>query len=200
MTETSGDGKADGRHAKRTANRDAAVRAALELFREGDYLCEVGEIAERAGLSARSLHRYFSDGNDLLRAVMEHQRSLMQPHVRIDVHRSDPTEVKIRRVVAARLKQYEIIGPAARASRVRAPRNPVLAGILSGGRAEWRNELRTIFSPELAAGGTAAATALAAADVLLSLEAYDLLRLDQGLSRAKTEAVLVAGLQALLMT
>ena len=55
----------DGRHARRDRNRLAVVDAMLELYVEGNLDPSSDEIAERAGLSPRSLFRYFEDLDDL---------------------------------------------------------------------------------------------------------------------------------------
>jgi len=58
-----------------------------------------------------------------------------------------------------------------------------------------RDQLRTLFAPELM---DTRAAYLPAIDALCSFETYELLRSDQGLSRAKTVAALTDALIALL--
>ena len=61
---------ADGRHARRDRNRVAVVDAMLELFAAGNLAPSSDEIAEKAGLSPRSLFRYFDDLDDLVRVAL----------------------------------------------------------------------------------------------------------------------------------
>ena len=65
---TASDGTAgDGRRLRRDRNRTAVVDALLDLYGESNLRPSTAEIAERAGLSHRSLFRYFDDFEDLCR-------------------------------------------------------------------------------------------------------------------------------------
>ena len=55
----------DGRRASRERNRIAVVDALLDLYAEGNLRPGAGEVARRAGLSRRSVFRYFDDLDDL---------------------------------------------------------------------------------------------------------------------------------------
>jgi AcrR family transcriptional regulator len=55
--------------------------ALIELIADGDRLNHDG-VAERAGVSRRTLYRYFPDRDALMRAVAEKVRSLAGPNVR----------------------------------------------------------------------------------------------------------------------
>ncbi|HRE00682.1 MAG TPA: TetR family transcriptional regulator, partial [Ilumatobacteraceae bacterium] len=61
----------DGRRGRRDRNRDAVVDALLTLYHDGVLEPSADAIAEQAGLSARSLFRYFDDLDDLQRAAVE---------------------------------------------------------------------------------------------------------------------------------
>ena len=69
----------DGRRLRRERNRDAVVQAVLELVREGELAPGVEAVAARAGLSARSVFRYFDDLDDLCRAAIARQLALVGP-------------------------------------------------------------------------------------------------------------------------
>jgi AcrR family transcriptional regulator len=185
----------DGRRLRREQNREAVIDALLELFDEGVAGPSTNEVAERAGLSARSLFRYFDDVDDLYRAAIEHQLTAARPLLDLTVDPSAPTVTKIRRVVEARVKLYETIGPSARAARVSAGRSTLVAKHVHQSRAFLRQQIRDLFAPELAAGGE---DRFAAIDALCAFETYDLLRIDQKRSRAQTISDLTAALTALL--
>ena len=51
----------DGRRLRRALNREAVVDALLSLYDEGNLRPGTDRIAERAGISPRSLFRYFDD-------------------------------------------------------------------------------------------------------------------------------------------
>ena len=183
----------DGRRLRRAQNRDAVVDALLVLFEEGNLQPSSGEIAERAGLSPRSLFRYFDDVDDLNRAAIERQQARARPLVELRVGAGETTAVKIDAIVASRVRLFETVGPSARAARVCAPRHPVVARQLTDGRTFLRAQVRRLFADELARGDL-----LPAVDALLSFETYELLRRDQRLSRAKTAAALTTALTSLL--
>ena len=185
----------DGRRLRRGQNREAVIDALLELFREGVYEPSSNEIAERAGLSPRSLFRYFEDVDDLHRAATQRQLRKARSLVEAGTHPDDPTALKIHRVVEARVRMFDEIGPAARAARICAHRHEALRAELRSTRAYLRGQLRDLFGPELARTD---GSLLPALDVLCSFESYDLLRTAQGLSRPKTVAALTAALGALL--
>lgn len=178
----------DGRRARREHNRAAVLDALAELYAEGNYEPSAAEIAERAGLSPRSLFRYFDDVDDLNRATIDQQLARARPLLAVDAEPGDPTAVKIERIVAARLRLYEAIAPAARAARIGAWRHPVLAEQITSTRSYLRHQLERLFAPELAGQGDGA---LAAIDALCSFESVELL--EDGAERA-----LVLGLRALL--
>lgn len=186
----------DGRRLRRRQNREAVLDAMLELFGEEVYDPSTAEIAGRAGLSPRSLFRYFDDVDDLHRAAIERQLDTARPLVDVDVGPDAPTTAKISRLVAARILLFEAIGPAARAARVLAHRHPIVAAQIHGSRSYLRRQIGRLFEPELEGDRS---TLLATIDALCSFETYDLLRHEQGLSRPATEAALVGTLEALLV-
>jgi AcrR family transcriptional regulator len=189
------DGSVDGRRLRREQNRDNVIDALLELFAEGVYEPSSAEIAERAGLSPRSLFRYFDDVDDLHHAATRRQLRRARPLLDVAVDPAAPTAQKIERLVDARVRLYEDIGPSARATRVCAHRHPALARELKERRAYLRKQAARLFAPELTASRAALLPVL---DATCSFETYELLRHDQGLSRARASTALVAALTALL--
>ena len=184
----------DGRRQRREQNREAVIDALLALFGEGSYQPSTAQIAARAGLSLRSLFRYFDDVDDLHQAAASRQRMLARPLIELSVDPDQPVADKIRAVVRARARLFEQIGPAARALRACAHRHEPLAAELARNRAFLRGQLAAVFAPETASG----VAVLPAIDVLCSVESYELLRQDQGLTRSRAEAALVDAIGALL--
>jgi AcrR family transcriptional regulator len=188
-----GPAPADGRKLRREQNREAVVDALLALFREGNYQPGAAEIAARSGLSLRSLFRYFDDVDDLHRAAAARQIALVMPLLRVGIEPDAPALDKVRAVVRARVRLFEEIGPSARALRACAHRHEPLAAELARNRAFFRGQLQALFAPE--AGNTSFLPAL---DVLCSFESYELLRTDQGMSRARVETTLIEAISALV--
>jgi AcrR family transcriptional regulator len=189
----------DGRRARRERNRDAVVDALLELFRDGNLAPSSDEIAGRAGVSPRSLFRYFDDVDDLCRTSISRQHARVSRAIELSVEPDAPLPERITAVVEQRVRLFEAMGAVGQVLRIRAPFQPLVAAELSGARRLLRRQLTRTFATELAALSPAGATAvLAAVDALCSFESYRLMRDDQGLSRATTEAVLVGALTRLL--
>jgi len=189
----------DGRHIRRDRNRQAVVDALLDLYGEGNLRPSSSEVAERAGLSPRSVFRYFEDVDDLSRSALGRQLERALPLVPIAAVPGAPLSERIAALVAQRLRLFEAIAPAATVSRLRSPFQPVLATQLRNTRSYLRHQIAKLFAGELGAmGQDRAASVLAAADVLCSFESYQLLIGDQDLGAEAMTAVLVASLTALL--
>ena len=62
----------DGRTARRDRNRDAVLDAVLDLFGEDSLAPAPAEVAERSGVSLRSVYRYYEDRDALYRDVADH--------------------------------------------------------------------------------------------------------------------------------
>jgi AcrR family transcriptional regulator len=184
----------DGRTRRREQNREAVLDALVELFEQGDYQPTADEIAERAGISPRSLFRYFDDVDDLARAAIERELHTAAPLIALDVDPTAPLAQRITEVVASRLRLYEAVAPTARAARACAHRNRTVAAQLQKRRTLFRQQLAEAFAPEVGAHPWK----LAAVDVLCSFESVELLRRDQGLSRARTVGALTDALEAIL--
>ena len=107
----------------------------------------------------------------------------------------DPLPVRIERLVEARIRLYDAITPGARAARMTAHRHPLVAQQVAESRSYLREQLRRLFACELTGGRLAL---LPTVDALCSFETYELLRVDQKMSRPKVAAALTLALTALL--
>lgn len=192
-------GQPDGRHARRDRNKVAVVDAYLELIREGNPRPSAAEVAERSGVSHRSVFRYFADKDELARTSIERQESFVAPMLPIPIDHEMSLQDRIDLLVSRRLELFEAIAPVARLSRSLAPLQPILNAELTKGRAFFRAQVKRLFAPEIAEMDKArAAATLAILDVLCSFEAADLLRTDQGLSIDRAAAALRGALMAIL--
>jgi AcrR family transcriptional regulator len=187
--------EADGRRVRREHNREAVVQALLSLYRSGELAPSVADIAEQAGLSARSLFRYFDDVDDLVQSAITRQRDRLAPLWPLTIDTTAPLRERISVFVRHRIRLFEEMGRVAQVARMRAPVQPLVAKELSAVRAELRDQLHHAFAPELS---SADSSRTAAIDVLCSFESYQLLREDHGLSRARAATVLGSSLHALL--
>jgi len=176
-------------------NRNAVVDAMLELIREGHLTPSSAEIADRAGISSRSVFRYFDDIDDLCRTAIARQFDRLRPLLALDAAEGADTATKIHLLAEQRVTLFEGMGMVGVVARLRAPSQPLVAAQLAQLRSFLRHQLKRTFADELAAmGSPAAGTVLAVADVVCSFEAYQLLRGDQVMSRARAMAAMVDGL------
>ena len=185
VVDEAGADRDDGRRARRERNRDAVVEAMLELYRDGNFAPNSDEIAHRAGLSPRSLFRYFDDIDDLARAAIDRQLARVLPVAVIDVAGDASLQERLAALVDQRARVFELVGNIGHVARMRAPFQPLIADQLAEGRTFLRSQIERLMAPELRSiSSKRAASVLAAADVLCSYEAYRLLRHDQSLSQA----------------
>ena len=189
----------DGRRLRRALNREAVVDALLDLYSEGNLRPGTNEIAERAGISPRSLFRYFEDADDLAGEAVTRQLGRSMPLLPLAVGPAAPFDARVAALVDQRLRLFTTLGQAALVARLRAPFQPRLAQSLREGRRFLRGQVRTLFAPELTTmADDEAEAALAAADVLTGFESYHLLTCDHGLAVEAMRSILITALTVLL--
>jgi AcrR family transcriptional regulator len=189
----------DGRRLRRALNRQAVVDALLDLYSKGNLRPSTDEIAARAGISPRSLFRYFEDADDLAGEAVTRQLRRAMPLLPLAVGPHASFDLRVAALVDQRLRLVTTLGQAAHVLRLRAPFQPRLAISLREGRRFLRIQVRTLFAPELLSmTDNVAEATLAAADVVASFESYQLLTGDQELAVDVARSVLIAALAALL--
>ena len=143
---------ADGRTARRDRNRDAVLDAVLDLFAEDALAPTAVQVAERSGVSLRSVYRYFEDTDELVRAAIE--RNLVRVRPLFDARRPGRGAARRpgrRRMVRSRLALYEQVGPLMRATLLHAGEHEILAERLATVRRLLREQVEAMFAPELSA-------------------------------------------------
>ena len=183
----------DGRAARRARNRVAVVEALLALVADGDLAPASDDVAARAGLSTRSIFRYFDDVDDLCRAAIAAQHERVAPLFDRPIDVEAPFAERVHAVVAHRVELFDAMGEVGRMARLRAPFQPLVAAELHAARGWLRARLATALHPELTALVDRAEAALDAADVLCSFEAYRLLRDELGRDRDTAIGALTLG-------
>lgn len=185
----------DGRRARRHRSRDLAVDALLDLLGEGVLRPTAQQVAERSGVSLRSIFRIFDDVESLNAAAAARQVSRIR-HLFVDVLPSGSLTDRVAEVVAINARLYESIAPIRRAALRAAPESPALREQLDRARSWLRLEVERVFADELpSAGGR---DGVAAVEVVLSFEAWDQLRAAQGLSADRASATVRHVVLALL--
>jgi AcrR family transcriptional regulator len=189
----------DGRNQRRDRNRDAVVTALLELYREGRLGPSAEEIAARAGISVRSLFRYFDDVDALVRAAIARQQEHLAPLWALDTGPDRPFAERVERFVTARVRLLRGMGEVGRIARTLAVRQPLILAELARIRHTLRAQLAELFAPELEAiPAGERRNVLAAGDVVVSWESFDLMHNDQGLPVDDVETAMRGALVRLL--
>src|SRR3954452_9433869 len=114
----------DGRRARRDRNREAVLDAVLALFREDNLTPRPEDVAEKSGVSLRSVYRYYSDPTELLRAAMARHLERVRSKLVVPGIGEGPLADRIDRLVEARLALHTAVAPTARAARIASGRNP----------------------------------------------------------------------------
>lgn len=189
----------DGRAARRERNIALVLDTVVEMFSENAMVPTIEQVANRSGLSVRSLYRYFADPDELAEAAIERNRRRAVTLATIEAIGEGPLDRRVDDFVASRWRLYDAMGAAFRASVHHALRQPRLAALLGRRRDELRRQLEEQFAPELAAlAADERAVVVAAADALTQPDALELLARHRGLPGEQVEAVLRRGLLALL--
>jgi len=189
----------DGRRARRDRNRERVVDALLELYRKGELRPSVADVAERSGVSHRSVFRYFEDLDELHRVAVERQFRSVREFLLISEIGRGSLSGRIDRIIEGRLSLYDAAAPVARVGHMLAPVEPVLADHLREMAAASVNQITRHFTPELESMNEESAADMAeAAALAVSMEAMEVLRHTRGLSRDRAAAVLRATLHGLL--
>lgn len=190
---------ADGRNLRRERNRETIVAALLHLYDEGHIDVSAAEIANRAGLSERSLFRYFDDVDDLYRAACDAQFDRISLLADISDLGRGSLASKVERFVNQRVRLFKKVGNIGRAARAYSHRVPLIQRQLSRERKILREQMLRHFDDELATmERTARLAAIAGIDVLCSYESYELMRHDQRLSDAAVKSALTISLTKFL--
>lgn len=184
----------DGRRARRHRSRDLAVDALLDLLNEGVVRPTAQQVAERSGVSLRSIFRIFDDVESLNAAACARQVARVR-HLFVDVPADGTLDTRIEQLVTINGRLYESIAPVRRAALRVAPESVAVQDTLARARGWVRAEVERVFAEELATTGRNTVDAL---ELALSFEAWDQLRSAQGLSSSRTSAILSELLHALL--
>jgi AcrR family transcriptional regulator len=180
----------DGRTARAVRTKDAIVEACLGLVDEGDLRPTGPRIAERAGVSVRSIFQHFDDLDGLFAAVGE------RVVVRIGgliahIDPSTPLHDRIDAFIHQRAAVLEALTPVLRAALVHAASSSVIRGQFEEGHDFLRSQVSEVFKPELAMAGEGEAELLRQGLIAsLSWPTWDLLRAAQGQSVAQARAVI----------
>jgi AcrR family transcriptional regulator len=190
--------RVDGRVDRGDRNRRALVEAIVALIDEGELKPSVAQIAERAGVSERSVFRHFDDVAGLHRAAADLQLERIAPLV-VDTPPDGPLAGRIERFTARRAVLLEANSHVRRAADLREPFYPELRRILDQARWALRRQIEVTFAPELdVLEDRDRALVAHALDLATCWDAWEHLRQYQGVAEDEALAVLRRTVTALL--
>lgn len=188
----------DGRVARTHRTRAAIFDAVLALLREGSLNPSAGQIAERAGISKRSLYVHFATLEDLYRDVAERSTALVIGMLWV-IEPDLPLDERIDAICRQRATVHEEIGPLRRAATVRAATSPTAAESRRFARQASLDQVDRVFAGELDALDPPTRIARRAAiDGLISGDTWDLWRTTHDLSVTQSTDAMRDALRVLL--
>lgn len=189
--------KIDGRRARGLRTRDAIISALLDLVASGDVAPTAQRIADRAGVSVRSVYQHFADVEGLYADAAERTYEWVRETAK-DVDTSLPVTRRVDAFVDDRSGTLESLLPFHRAVRLMEPNSDRVRAFRMAMEKWEKDRVGKVFAPELRAMDSSQRSAvLAGIDVLASADSWDHLRRN-GQSARAARHVLRSGILCLL--
>jgi TetR/AcrR family transcriptional regulator of autoinduction and epiphytic fitness len=188
----------DGRSARAARTREAVVEALLSLLDEGNFRPTARQVAERAGVSLRSVYVHFDDLEDLFTAAahrhFERVRDLIER-----IPDSGPVETRLELFTRQRARIHEASAQVRRAAVLQEPFSPALAEVLALARKLSRAEIELVFGNELSRrNGANRERLIIELDLLSSATTWETLRLHYDQSAEAAREIVAETLRACL--
>lgn len=174
----------DGRRIRGADNRRKIVEALLKLVEAGNPVPNAEQVADEAGVALRTVFRHFADMDKLYAEISERMISEIRPIIERPFEKPDPIE-RVEELVDRRAQVFERILPFKLAGDAHRAGSPFLTTEHRALAKMQREALRRalVEMPKSAA-------AFEALDLVLCLDSWRRLRLDQGLSVREARNVL----------
>ena len=181
----------DGRNLRAERTRTALATAYLDLLTEGDLRPTAERIAERAGVSPRSVFKHFPDREALFGAASAIQEERIRDLIGEPPDPTGPLEARIDAFVEQRARFHEFVSPVRRSALLIEPFSPVIAEKLQMARSAGAAHVDHVFAPELAKlEGEARDDLRAALCATAAWPTWESLRRHQGLDADRARAVM----------
>ena len=177
----------DGRRQRTVDSRASIVSAMLNLTAEGHITVGAEEVARRAGVGLRTVFRHFNDMDSLYREMS----LVVEAQLRAEILDEPPPAewpARLFDLIDRRVAVYERITPYRRAEAAHRHRSPALRKDIARLTTAFRHSLTSALPLALADDPVL----FEALDMLLSFDAWDRLRRDQGLDIVHARQVLEA--------
>ncbi|HET9897665.1 MAG TPA: TetR/AcrR family transcriptional regulator [Streptosporangiaceae bacterium] len=138
---------ADGRAARSHRTRRAIINAMRALHSDGELRPTAPKIAERAGVSLRTVWQQFTDMEALLVEAVKRDSEILRSLVR-KIEPDQPLATRVDSFVSQRSQILEEMTPTWRAARIHQPASAELRSDHRRKTAGARAELEVVFAPE----------------------------------------------------
>ncbi|MEO1656329.1 MAG: TetR/AcrR family transcriptional regulator [Pseudomonadota bacterium] len=118
LVQTEGEPERDGRRRRGQANRDAIVRAMMDLVEAGETTPNAAKVADLAGVGLRTVYRHFDDMDSLYREMSRLVRKDLEPVIAGDFEGANVHE-RLDHLVRRRVAAYELVMPTKIAANIR---------------------------------------------------------------------------------
>jgi TetR/AcrR family transcriptional regulator, regulator of autoinduction and epiphytic fitness len=188
----------DGRLARSQRSRHAIVEAMRSLHHDGVLRPTAAKIADRAGVSLRTVWQHFEDLESLfIEAGRVDAEIALSFYVPIDPGAA--LDDRIARLVDQRSKMYDACAPIWRAARLQEPFSAELVTNRQRMVALSRRQVAAVFRPEITARHAAAKESFTdAVNATLGWQFWESLGADECLPPAAVRSVVITMLTALL--
>ena len=183
----------DGRLQRSVRSRQRILDALCELVQEGDLHPTGQRVAERAGVSLRTVFRHFEDIEGLNREMHERMERVLRP-LAAGERASGSLIERVRGLIRRRTNGFEQGAPFLRAAAISRWQSPYLTETHAADVRELRADLNRTL-PEVRGVSAGMREAI---ELVTSFEAWDRLRADQKLGRDRSREVVVESVMALI--
>lgn len=190
------DGRLDGRVLRGLRNRQALMDAFYDLAGQTGSIPRASDVADRAGVSVRSLFQHFNDLDELRSAVVEQRCRQALDHVlaeRETIDLSQPLAQRVETILRSRVGLWEMLQPLRQTLLLRegVDESIRIRELLDELRVAVRDHLQIYFGPELAALPFDEEVVLSSFQLSTSAACWDNLRLVHGYDVDTTIAVML---------
>lgn len=189
----------DGRSARAVRTRHAVIDALLVLIEEGDLRPTSRCIAERAGVSERTIFQHFEDLETLFSAAADRMGEGIVRNLGT-ISSEGPLEVRLSSYLDELTFLHESMTPIRRASRLHEPFSPVVRQALGTLRTNLRRGIERVFAIELARWKDDASRhdIVEALALIVTWSSWENMRANSGFTVDQARHVLELGIRTLL--
>jgi AcrR family transcriptional regulator len=141
--------RTDGRLARSARTRLAIIDALRSLHHDGDLRPTAARVAERAGVSLRTVWQHFDDFESLLLEAGQRDFEIVMRHV-APIDPALPLEARIDALVEQRARTFSDLAPVWRAARLQEPFSAEIRRSRDRLVRAARDQIQRVFATELA--------------------------------------------------